>query len=459
LLAVFLVAACHPQHPAGGVAALPPPIANTDPIGAQIDAAANAEISKGTAMGLSVAVARHGVIDWAKGYGLADQAAHTPAGADTVYRIGSLTKQFTAAAIVQLSEAHQLALTDDISKYVPGVFTAGNHVTIEQLLHHTSGIPNYTDQPSFQKIMNTHLAPADIVALVKDVKWDFPPGTKFNYSNTGYVVLGMIIEKVSGESYASYLAGHVFSAAGLRSTSYCDESKPDPHRALGYAEDEKTKGLALAPPVDLSTPFSAGAICSTVTDLLRWDAALAGGRVVSPAGYKAMTTSHGLPDHPYGFGLVIAELKGHRVIWHNGGINGFVSELHDYVDDGLTIAVLANTESPAPKTVEHAIAAAALGLASDAAAISATDLAAYAGTFDVQVLGDVVVHVEQTPEGAALMLSPLNQPTFTLEYRGNDTFALDEVGAMIKFTRDDGTKAVTEMAITQSGTTVSGKKK
>lgn len=447
-LAGVLLAACHPEG-AGPSAPVAPPVENRDPLGAKIDAIAANAIAKGTTVGLSIAVAHHGKIVWAKGYGQADVAGHKAAEADTIYRIGSLTKQFTAAAIVQLAEAGKLKLGDEISRYVPEVPTAGNKVTIEQLLHHTSGIPNYTSQPGFGLVETTHLTPAAVVAIVKDVAWDFPAGSAWSYSNTGYAVLGMIIEKVSGETYAGYLAKHVFPRAGLVATTYCDESVPDPHRAMGYARGTPPE---LAQPIDLSTPYAAGAICSTVTDLLRWDAALAAGRVVSPAGYRAMTTSHGLAEHPYGFGLIPDDFKGHRVVWHNGGINGFVSELHDYVADGVTIAVLANTESDAAPTVERAVAMAELAIPSQAVAIAKAELTAYVGVFAVPVLGNVKVAIDDDH----LVLTPDDQPTFALEYRGADTFALEAVGAMITFVREPTSKLVVAMRIKQGDKDIVG---
>jgi CubicO group peptidase (beta-lactamase class C family) len=265
----------------------------------------------------------------------------------------------------------------------------------------------------------------------------------------------MVIEKVSGEPYAQYLAKHVFAPAGLTATSYCDETKPDPHRAAGYAKDANGKPVN-SDPIDLSVPFSAGALCSTVLDLVRWTTALSGGRVVSPAGYRAMTTSHGIAgEQPYGFGLEVGDVKGHRAVFHNGGITGFVSELHDYPDDGVTIAVLTNTESAASKQVEHAIAIAELGVPSEVVAISASELAAYAGTYIVPMLGDVVIAVD----GDHLTIHPDKQPTFPLEYHGKDVFALDAVEAVVTFERDPDTKAVTGLLIKQGTHDVEGKRK
>lgn len=453
LALVLALAACHHATPAtapGPARPAPVTIANTDPLGPRLDAIAQQSLDDHAAVGLSLAVMRGGAVVWAKGYGYADIIEQRPATADTVYRIGSLTKQFTAAAIVQLAEAGKLAYDDRVSKYVGGL---AKDVTLAQLLHHTSGLPSYTDQPGFEKLVATKLSPAEIVALVKDVPWDFEPGTKYSYSNTGYVVLGMVVEKVSGEPYAQYLAKHVFAPAGLAQTSYCDESKPDPHRARGYAFDEAAKPK-LADPIDLSVPFSAGALCSTVTDLVKWTVALRTGKVVSPAGYRAMTTSHGLPDQEsYGFGLQLGDFESHREVFHNGGINGFISELHDFPDDDVTIAVLTNIEGAASKVVEKRVAMAELGIASKAVAIAPAELAAYAGTYAVPMLGDVVVAVD----GDHLTLHPEKQGTFALEYRGHDTFVFDEIGAQFTFEREGG--KVTGLVIKQGSHDIEGKRK
>ncbi len=447
LLPCLALAACVHHAP-------PPPEVPHDPLEATIDQLAKAAVAKQETAGISIAIARRGKITFEKGYGYANIVGQTLASSQTIYRIGSVTKQFTAAAILQLAEAGKLKLDDDVTKYI-AVPTEGNAITIAQLLHHTSGMPSYTDLPTFEKATTKKMTPAELVALVKDTPWLFPPGTKYSYSNTGYVVLGMIVEKLSGQPYATYLATSVFPRAGLTSTSYCDESKPDPRRAQGYAPKPDGK-LVNADPLDMSVPFSAGSICSTVEDLLRWNAALAAGKVVSPADYVAMTTSHGIAgDEKYGLGLQLGDVHGHPSVFHNGGINGFISELHDYPADGITIAVLTNTESRAAPATEKAIARAALNIPSDVVAIAAAELPAYAGTFDLPGLGDVDIVVE----GDHLIVAPPNQPRFPLEYRGRDRFAIEVLDAMLVFDRDPATHAVIGMTVEQGGKTIAGKKK
>ena len=438
-LALLLVACAHPAAP-------PDHPGSRDPLAPDIDKLATAAIDTQATAGVSVAVVRADQVVFAKGYGFADLAGKRPADPSTVYRIGSLTKQFTAAAIVQLAEAGKLDLDADVRTLVD-VPTGGQPVTIRQLLHHTSGMPDYTELPSFVTEMPRPHTPAQIVALVKDVPWKFAPGSKFEYSNTGYVVLGMVIEKVSAEPYAAYLATHVFSAAHLTSTSYCDESRPDAHRATGY---EQRAGLVPAHPIDLSIAFSAGALCSTVLDLARWDTALRTGRVVSPAGYAQMTTPT-LGD--YGFGLFKDERSGHVRVHHNGGINGFVAELDDYPADHVVLVVLANTESPVPQSIELAVARLALHVPSSAVPIAPAELAAYAGTYVIPGLGEAVF----TVVGDHLAITVTGQPTFPMEHRGHDGFAVELVGATLTFGREAG--VVTKVTLVQGGATVEAPRK
>lgn len=432
------------------------PAAAADPLAATIDQLAGDAVAHKETQAVSIAVLRHGQVTFAKGYGYANIVDQRAADDRTVYRIGSLTKQFTAAAIVQLVEAGKLALADDVRKYLPALpIPDGVTVTIDQLLHHTSGMPSYTELPGFEEMIGKAMTPTEIVALIKDKPWDFPPGTKWNYSNTGYVVLGMVVEKVGGEPYAKYLHDHVIAPAGLRATGYCDERAPDPHRAAGYRQ-RGDGSLENAKSIDMTVPFSAGAMCSTASDLVHWTDALAHGKVVSAAGYQKMTTSHGLAgQQPYGYGLELGDLKGHRTIFHNGGINGFVSELHVFPDDDVAIAVLTNTESRAAGALVHAIARAALHVPSDAVAITLAELAAYTGVYDTPGLGDVAITVDR---GQLFVQAP-DQPKFPGEYRGQDTFALVEIEAKLTFVRDPQTHAVMGMIIEQSGNKIEAPKK
>jgi CubicO group peptidase (beta-lactamase class C family) len=322
----------------------------------RMDDVAERLLSESNVAGLSVAVARRGTVVFADGYGFADLQGEVPASADTVYGIGSITKQFTAAAMLRLQEQGRLTLDDEIHTFLPGYPSHGRPITIRQILTHTSGIPELTAQPSYRDAAGAAVPPETIMREVLSQPLDFAPGTQWRYSNSGYVLAGMIIERVTGLSYDTYLTEKLLGSLGLRHTSVCPDRSSAPY-ARGYEQQTGSwtravrlgEPLPLVPagPVDLSIASSAGAGCSTVLELLAWTEALRSGRVVSPASYRLMTTPTTLADGrtiPYGLGLFLRNFGTHRAIVHEGIIeNGFVGVLGDFPDDGLTVAVLANT--------------------------------------------------------------------------------------------------------------------
>ncbi len=351
-----------------------------------VDSMARAMLASGPVAGMSILVRRgsHTIVD--KGYGLADVENGVAATPQSVYRIGSITKQFTAAAVMQLAEQGKLSLDDDITKYLPTLPVQGRHVLIRQLLNHTSGIKSYTGLgPRWFRLLPLELSPDSIVGLVAHEPFDFEPGTNWRYDNTGYVILGMLIEKASGQKYADYLRDHVTGPLGLSATVYCDERPIIPHRATGY-EVESGK-LVNDTPIHMSQPFAAGALCSTTGDLASWSRALAGGRVVSAASYARMSTPDTLTTGrrlAYGFGLGAGELEGHHVVSHGGGIPGFVSMLATYPADSLTVVVLVTTEGPAADLLAGRIARRALGIRAPvvrAAPLTPGERAAVVGTY------------------------------------------------------------------------------
>jgi D-alanyl-D-alanine carboxypeptidase len=280
-----------------------------------------------------------------------------PASAETVYGIGSITKQFTAAAILQLQEKEKLALDDDIHTYLPGYPSNGQRITIRQILSHTSGIPELTAQPSYRDASDAAVRREAIMREVLSLPLDFAPGTQWRYSNSGYVLAGLIIERVTGLPYATYLTDRLLRPLGLRDTSVCPGDRSSDPYAQGYEQQTGswTRAIHLGQPlslvpaarVDLSIASAAGAGCSTVLELLAWTEALTSGRVVGPPSYRLMITPASLAHGstvPYGLGFFLREFGTHRAIVHGGIIeNGFVGMLGDFPDDDLTVAVLANT--------------------------------------------------------------------------------------------------------------------
>ncbi|MDH7975275.1 serine hydrolase domain-containing protein [Sphingomonas sp. AR_OL41] len=340
------------------IAALALTLIATPPAFAQAERA-RAEVERQVAAGRFsgvVLVSRDGKPLFRAAWGLADRewnVANTPT---TKFRIGSLTKQFTAAAILQLEEAGKLSLDDPIARYYPEAPAAWSKVTIRHLLTHRSGIPSYTAIPGFfSKQAHDARTPAEVVALTRDKPLEFAPGTKFAYDNTGYTLLGMVIEKVSGQGYSDYVKAHIFAPLGMADTGYDVSAEVLPMRARGY---DIKKGQAFnADYIDMSLPYAAGALYSTVDDLATWVTALHGGKVIGAAALKAMFTDWG---DGYGFGEFIGKNLGSTRYAHSGGINGFFSELDYFPDEHLTVAVLTNQTNTAPETIATKFAAAYL---------------------------------------------------------------------------------------------------
>lgn len=357
-----------------------------------VDSLADETLRGGKAPALSIAVVRGGDTIVMKGYGMADLENDVPATAQTVYRIGSVTKQFTSAAVMQLVEQGKIGLDDEITKYIPGFPTRGRRILVRHLLNHTSGIASYTDVgPAFATRATLSLPHDSLLAIVRDDSLLFEPGTHFYYNNTGYYMLGMILERVAGKPYGDYLHDRLFAPLGLSSTVYCGTAPIVKRRAHGY--QRTATGFVNADYLNMDIPFAAGSLCSTVGDLSTWARALASSRVVSATSYAQMTTPVTLPSGrpmTYGFGLGSRTLGTHRVIEHGGGINGFISQLSLYPDDSLVVAVLANS-SPAPSSeLAEDIARVALGMPPRRAPESAKKVATtaeervrYTGTYRV----------------------------------------------------------------------------
>jgi CubicO group peptidase (beta-lactamase class C family) len=390
-----------------------------------VDSVANAAVAQHRTPGVSIAIVKHGKTLLAKGYGYADLENDVPATAASVYRIGSITKQFTAAAIMRLVEQGKLSLDDTLRKFLPDFPTQGNRVMIRHLLNHTSGIKSYTSLgPKWQRLMRLDLEPDSVVALFANEPFDFKPGERWSYDNSGYFLLGMIIEKISGKSYAQYVKDELFTPLGLTSTIYCDQASIIKHRAHGY-ESRPNGEFINAAPLSMTQPYAAGALCSTIGDLVAWTAALSSGKVVSPASYKQMTTPLTLNDGKpltYGFGLGIGALRGHRQVSHNGGINGFISELHHYVDDSVVTVVLTNVQNGTAPQLEKLIATRALGIPDTAAApLSAADLARYVGTY--QLPGP---KIRMFAENGRLNTQGEGQRVLHLKHLGGGRFVAEE---------------------------------
>lgn len=351
------------------------------------DALAAEALSQTGAVGLSVAVARDGEVILSKGYGLAEVEHDVEADENTIFRIGSITKQFTAAAIMRLVEQGKLDLDDPVTKHVPGYNTQGREITVRHLLTHTSGIKNYTE---LRRVMvdepEREFTHEEMLGMVQNEPLAFEPGTKFAYCNTGYYLLGMIIEKVSGKDYCAYLQDEFFGPLGLTDTRCDSNTEIIKDRAQGYTVDGgrlvHDRGLATG------TTFAAGGLIASARDLVVWADALAAGKVVSAASYELMSTPHTLTGGgaiEYGFGHFIDSLDGHTRVGHGGDIFGFNSMLARFPDDGVTVAVISNSLPISSTRVANGLSRNALGLSEAAApasvALSDTDAARCEGVY------------------------------------------------------------------------------
>jgi D-alanyl-D-alanine carboxypeptidase len=293
----------------------------------------------------SVLLANSGKVILAKGYGLANIELDVPNKPETKFRLGSITKQFTAAAILQLQEKGKLRVEDPISKHIQGTPAAWSGITIHHLLTHTSGIPSYTDEAGYQAHMRERVgAPLAFINRFRDRPLEFSPGEKFHYDNSGYFLLGVIIEQVSGLKYEDYLRKNIFEPLQMTDTGYDWPATILRNRASGYSKGEGG-GVVNADFLDMGQPYAAGSLYSTVLDLYKWDRALYTTKVLSAQSIEAAFTpgkfdwAEGIK---YGYGWGIMQVHGHKVVGHGGGINGFSTVIYRAIEEDVTAIVSSN---------------------------------------------------------------------------------------------------------------------
>jgi D-alanyl-D-alanine carboxypeptidase len=427
MLVAFLVAA-----PMLAAAQSPSP-----PDLAAIRAIVETPIKAGKVAGASVVVARKGQTILAQSFGQADLELDVPMPADASFEIGSVTKQFTAASILLLAERGKLAIDDDITKYLPDYPTHNQRITIRHLLTHTSGIRSYTEIPEFGDLMALRKTPETLVKMFGDTPLDFAPGEDLVYSNSGFFLLGLIIEKVSGEKYENFVKANLFDKVGMADSYYCSERAIHHHHAHGY--DTVANTLVLKGFVSHMWPFAAGSLCSTAADLTAWNAALHGGRVLSAESYRAMTTGAALNDGSktrYGFGIGLGDIRGRRAISHGGGINGFLSQVDYYPDSGLSIVVLLNTAGPVgPGPLAADMADVVLGRVAQPTNTYSGDLSAFAGTFEGVGRGRPTSVTIAADGGKLTMKGAASEPR-DLAFKSGDTFAAGDT--LVTFDRESG---------------------
>lgn len=409
---------------------------------AAIDSVIEAPIKAGKLAGASVAVIHGKDTLVLKGYGMADLELDVPTPPDATYEIGSVTKQFTAVGIMQLVEQGKIDLTADITAYLPDYPTQGNRITIQRLLDHTSGIKGATEIPEFRSISMSDVPRDSLVKIFAAKPLDFPPGEQETYNNSAFMLAGMIIEKVSGLSYADYVRTKIFEPAGMTHSYYCSEKTIRKHHAHGY--DTDATGLVNKGFVNHKWPFAAGSLCSTAGDLALWNHVLhRTDKLMRRETYRELIKPGVLNDGTktrYAKGLALVDIAGRKAISHGGDINGFASFSSYLPDDELTIVVLFNSEGPArPDAAAAEIAKIVLGPPADRTQTFSGDLAQYAGSYSGRGRGrDMTLTVKDTAGVLRLRRTPTDSGQ-ALTYLVGDTWSAG--GALVIFDKKDG-KAV-----------------
>lgn len=321
-----------------------------------VDEYVTAQMEKHRLPGVAVAVARDGQVIKASGYGLANVEIGVPVTAETVFQWGSVSKTFTAAAVLLLAQEGRLTIEDRLDAHLTNLPPAWRPLTLRQLLNHTSGLKNYTDLPGFGKEPWRTYTPDELLEPVRQEPLAFEPGTKWAYSNTGYYLLGLVIEKVTGQDWGKLYEDRIFRPLGMRTARKNERSMVVTNRASGY--DLRSNLWVNAPFTHPSQPAAAGALIGTVLDLAKWDAALHDDRLLKAPTRELMWTPAVLRDGrtaDYGLGWQIGSLLGHRYVAHGGAIPGFRSTLFRLPDHKLTVIVLVNAGFD-PTGMAHAIA-------------------------------------------------------------------------------------------------------
>jgi CubicO group peptidase (beta-lactamase class C family) len=416
-------------------------------------AAAKAERFSGV-----ILVARDGKILVSKGYGMADVENDVPNTPETRFRLGSLTKQFTAASILLLQERGKLSVQDSVCKYVAPCPEAWQPVTIHQLLSHTGGVPNLTNLNAFPDYLRTKREPTTVEALIgrfRDRPLDFKPGEKWTYSNSGYILLGHVVEKVSGKSYESFLRENIFEPLKMTSTGYDHADEIVKRRARGYASGPGDK-LVNASHIDMSIPFAAGGLYSTVGDLFLWDQALYTEQLLKKSSLDAMFTA---VQNDYGYGFNVNKLFNRRHAAHGGSIEGFTTSINRFPDDRVTVIVLGNYEAARSGRIARDLAAIAFGEKYElpvervVVKVDPKIYDAYVGEYELEP--NFVLTV--TREGDRLLMQATGQGKAELFPTSETNFFPKVVRADITFVKDAAGR-VTHLVLNQNGRQMNAKK-
>lgn len=416
--------------PAQNSVASPP---TAQQIAAKVDEYMNAAVRVDGFSG-SILVARDGQPVVSKGYGMANVELDVPNTPQTVFRLGSVTKQFTAMAIMLLQERGKLNVNDPACKYLTDCPTSWQPMTVKNLLTHTAGVPNYTSFPDFAKTAVLPTTNAAMIAQLRDKPLEFAPGEKYAYSNSGYYLLGAIIERASGKSYADFLQENIFTPLGMKQTGYDSPLRIIKNRAAGYARQGGE--IVNAAYMDMTIPYAAGALDSTTGDLLLWDQMLYTEKLVSRKTLDEIFTPF---KSGYGYGWSIGKKFDRQEISHGGGIYGFATEIARFPADKVTVVVLSNVEGAPAGRIGNDLAAIVFGAAYEIPkerkeiAVDRKVLEKYVGQYE---LAAPKIVVGFTLENGKLFGQVGGQSKFALSAESETVFFSKDVNLQITFTRD-----------------------
>ena len=400
----------------------------------QFDSIVNEVVEDPNGPGFAIQISKDGKTIYQRAVGKANLELNVDITPDHVFRIGSITKQFTTAAILRLQEQGKLSLQDELTKYIPDYPTHGNKITVEHLMNHTSGIKSYTSMPEFRtELMSTHMTPKELIAVFKDEPMDFKTGEKEMYNNSAYILLGYIIEEVSGKTYEDYIETEFFEPLGMTNSSY--EVSTDIIKSRAYGYDKEDGSYINAPYLSMTLPYAAGSLLSTTDDLRKWHTAFMNDEVVSEVSRTSAHASTKLLDGKetgYGYGWGIGEFKGSKRIGHSGGINGFLSDSQYFPEEKILITVLSNCNCHSPQQLLMPLAATAIGKPIVEPKEQSLDLAVakeYVGKY--QLTPSLMLNVEL--DGDRIKVKPTGQNSVYMKPIGDHKFYISIISSELEF--------------------------
>ncbi len=426
-------------------ATMPNNLALAQTLESKIDALVAAQY-KPDEPGVVLRVQQNGKVILEKAYGMADMELGVKMLPDHILRLGSITKQFTAVAMLMLVQEGKVNLSDDLTKYLPDYPTDGRKITVTQLLNHTSGIKSYTDMEDFSKIWRNDMTLTELIDHFKNEPFDFEPGEKWQYNNSAYILAGAVIEKASGMSYADFIEKRIFQPLGMTDSYYDVTDRVIPRRIRGYGRGEKEGTFSNAPYLSMTLPYAAGSLMSTVADLGKWDEALYTEKLVKKDLLKLAWTptklNNGDMTH-YGFGWAMNKVDGHEFIYHSGGIHGFVTNGIRVPDAHLYVVALSNNNTNGPADMTYKIAQTVLGIANEQLKpleMTPKQLADYVGVYEMDK-PDNWRHI--TLEGNQLYSQRAGSERFKVFAYGKDRFYFEDYPTRLVFERNKAGKVTT----------------